>query len=463
MTKRILQVNAYYAKVGGAEVYMHNLIEALGREGYEVGVFAGSPETALDELKVRVVTRPDWDPFRLIRDPELSDAFRDYCARFEPDLIHVHNVGSLAADFAQTVGSIGVPVVQTVHEWGQLCPNAWCVHPDGTVCEGGPGAKCFLHGCEANYPFDGRVLTASVLRYNLIPKTFHHFLCPSQALADDLIRHNYRNVEALPLWGDAEDFDAGGSAVPERESNHILFLGRIVPEKGVEFLVRAMPHVLRKIPAAKLSIVGGGTEVERLEALARKLALGDSVVFHGKVPHDEVKNFFARATVNVLPSIWCENSPVTCYESYIAGLPMVASRIGGLPAMVVDDDTGFLANPRDPEDLAEKIVRVLSDEALHARLSDGCRRAFARFSKEKHLARIVEVYEALLASPPDSAPGGGADTALASADVLDSLHRMMMEFGKVEEWALGMQKHIHWLESKDKPSLLQQLRRKLAE
>ena len=461
MMKRILQVNAFYAKVGGAEVYMHLLADALRDEGYEVGIFGGSPESHIDEPELRVFTRPEFDAARLVRDPALSEAFSSFAARFRPDLIHVHNINSLAADFAQTIGRVGVPVVQTVHEWGQLCPNAWCVLPDGTVCEGGPGTKCLQHGCEANYPFDGRILTASILRYNLIPRTFQRFLCPSQALADDLARHGYPATEGLPLWVELDE--VAGQEAPERERDHVLFLGRLVPEKGVEYLVRAMEHVRKARPSATLSIVGGGPELERLEALAGELHLSDGVVFHGKVPHEEVKAYFGRATVNVLPSIWCENSPVTCYESYMAGLPMVASRIAGLPAMVVDEETGLLANPRDPADLAEKIVRVLGDDDLHARLSEGCRKAHAHFTRERHMARIVEVYGEMLtaAELPNAPSDRGPNHRLDSDDSIDILHRTVEEYCKIEKWAIDMKKHIDWLESKEKPSVIERLGKKL--
>ena len=463
-SSRILQLNAFHAKVGGAEVYMHLLADALRDRGYTVGMFGGSPDESIDEPELRVVRREEFQPDRLIRDVELSEQLTTFCERFRPDLIHVHNIGQLPADFAGTIADQGVPVLQTVHEWGQLCPNAWCVLPDGRVCEGGPGSKCMQHGCESNYPFDGRVLSAAIVRYNLIPKSFDRFLCPSQALANDLIRHGYPNVEALPLWVDVEGFGLADGGVPEREDDHILFLGRLVKEKGVEYLVRAMPHVLERVPEARLSIVGGGAEEEALQELAKKHRLGESVIFHGKVPHDQVKGFFARASVNVLPSIWCENSPVTCYESYIAGLPMVASDIAGLPAMVVEGETGLLAKPRDPADLAEKIVRVLTDRELHDQLAAGCRRALEKYSRERHLTRIVEVYDELLSSPRFSreTPVPGPSTAATTDDALDVLQRTVAEYTKVERWAIDMKKHIDWIESRggQPPSFLQKLGRK---
>ena len=463
MSERILQVSGLYAKVGGAEVYMHRLIDALRERGLCVGVFGGSPEVEIDEEETCVIRRPDFDAAALIQDEAVSEAFVAFCDRFRPDLIHAHNISSFPADFARTVRSIGVPVVQTVHEWGLLCPNAWCVLPDGSVCEGGPGMKCLQNGCESNYPFDGRILTSAILRYNLTPRSFDRFICPSQALARDLGRHGYPGLVELPYWAEQGE-GATTSANADRDPDLILFLGRLVREKGVEYLVRAMPMVLEKRPSARLAIVGGGSDQERLEGIARDLRLGDRVVFHGRVPHEQVQSYFRRAWVNVLPSIWCENSPVTCYESYLSGLPMIASDIAGLPAMVVEGETGLLARPRDSEHLAERLVEILGDRELHGRLAAGCIEALGRYRKDDHIDQILALYGEMLENASRKVvaqDASGPGHSLLDEDVVGILDRTLREYTRIESWAVGMKKHIDWMESKEPPSGFARLVRKL--
>jgi len=442
---RVLQLNTFYGKVGGAEIYMHNVVDALREAGHEVGVFAFSPDEAIDEPNVRVVQRPEFTAANLVRDEAVSSALREFVARFDPDLIHCHNLSAYAADLALVLRSFGKPMMQTVHDFSILCPNSWCVRPDGVVCEGGPGEKCFQHDCQKNYPYDGRVVTASNLRYRYVPGTFQAFLSPSQFLADKLTEHGFENSECLPLWVDLEGIpEEALTGEPERDEDHVLFLGRLVPEKGVAYLVEAMPHLLKKRPGAKLSVVGGGPQLEELKAQAEKLGLGDAIVFHGRVPHEEVQRFFSTATLQVLPSIWCENSPVTIYESFISGLPMVASRIAGLPAMVREGETGLLAEPRNAVDLADKIATMLGDKELRQELSRGCRASLDRYSKAKHMKRLLEVYDEVLARAAESEPAAVPDGAL---DLLAGLDSFYKENSKLEKWAGDMKGHIDYLES----------------
>jgi glycosyltransferase involved in cell wall biosynthesis len=437
---RVLQVNAFSGKVGGAEIYCHGVIDELRARGHEVAFFAGDPERSERTSTTCIVQRPEFDAGKLVRDPELEGAWRDFAREFRPDLIHLHNTHHLSVGFIAEAAAVGAPVIQTAHDFGYLCPNSWCTWPDGTVCEGGPGQKCFEHGCEANYPFDGRVVLSFKLRYEVMKACVRAFACPSQFLADKLTDHDFPNAFGLPLWVEgAERAVRSRADLPERETERVLFLGRLVPEKGVEYLVRAWPLVLERFPRATLSIVGGGPDEERLHGIAREVGLDPAAVFTGKVPHEQVAAHLERATCTVLPSVWCENSPVTTYESYLAGLPMVASDIAGLPAMVRPGETGLLARPRDAADLADKLCQLLGDVELQHRLQQGCLDSVARFSKEQHFTRLLAAYEEVLAAGP-------VESAV-DLDLLAASDSFLRRFAEVERWALDMQKHIQWLES----------------
>ncbi len=437
---RILHVNSLAGAAGGTEWYCQSLIEAQRERGHTAAFLGGDAQTAEHTELRRVVHRPDFTAANLVHDDELESAFRAFAAQFRPDLIHLHNTHQLSVGLYPQVARVGVAVVQTVHDFGYLCPNSWCVWPDGTVCAGGPGRKCFEHGCEKNYPYDARIVLAWKLRYEAMQRCVQAFPCPSQFLADKLAGHGFPRAVGLPLWvEDAHNTPTSVDALPPRDAARVLFLGRLVPEKGVEVLVRAWPKVLAKVPDAVLSIVGGGPEAEPLARLARDVGLDPAAIFVGKVPHHEVAAHLERATLQVLPSVWCENSPVTTYESYRRGLPMVASDIAGLPAMVRPGETGLLARPRDASDLAEKIVTLLLDRALQRRLSQGNLDSARRFTKEVHLKKLFALYDVALA---DGHPTGDADT-----DLLAATDAFFRRFDEVEDWALGMQKHIQWLES----------------
>ncbi|QDU66849.1 glycosyltransferase [Engelhardtia mirabilis] len=438
---RIVQVNSFAGKVGGAEIYCHGLIDELRARGHDVAFFAGDPERSERSDRTCIVQRPEFDAARLVHDPELEGTFTEFAGGFRPDLIHLHNVHHFPVGFLGAAARLGVPVMMTAHDFGYLCPNSWMTWGDGTVCSGGPGRKCFEHGCEANYPFDGRIVTAWKLRYEALKRNLRAFACPSQFLAEQLAAHGFPRAIGVPLWTDGGDDSARSAAdLPPRDSNRVLFLGRLVREKGVETLVRAWPLVLAARPDAVLSVVGGGPELEPLKTLASELGLDADGIFLGRVPHEQVGEHLGRATCQVLPSWWCENSPVTTYESYLSGLPMIASDIAGLPEMVRPGETGLLARPRDERDLAAKILELLGDGALQRRIQQGCLDSVARFTKERHMASLLELYDQVLADGPVTCPDG-LDDLLAPADAF------LRRFDEVERWALEMQKHIQWLES----------------
>ena len=436
---RILQVNSFYEERGGAEVYLHQLRRALVERGHAVGLFAGTAEHPIDEPDARVLLRPEFDSRRLVRDPDLSATFAAFAGRFEPDLVHVHNLWTFPAELAVDIGRLGVPVVQTVHDFNVVCPNSGCVLPDGTPCAGGPGAQCFANGCQANYPFDARVVTAVLLRYRILPRLFDAFLCPSRHLADVLERHGFPRTEHLPLFVDGVGREAPPTS--EREPGALLYVGRLAKEKGVVHLIDALPRVVAACPTARLSIVGDGPEAANLGKRARRLGLAERVTFHGRVPREEVAAYYRSSAVLVVPSVWSENAPLAVLESLGSSLPLVASRVGGLPDLVVDGEMGLLATPRDPDDLAEKLIRVLTDGPLRERLARGCAAARERFSRAKHMDRIEAIYGESLRLGHRA--HGACD--LADEDVLATLDRLTAQLGDVEDWLHGARAQLRVL------------------
>lgn len=396
---RVLQVSHYYDKVGGAEVYFRALARLQAERGHVVGVFAGHAEREVDEELLRLVRREVFDINQIYDDPALDQALIDYGRAFRPDIVHVHNLYSFPASAIVALASIGAPIVMTLHDLALLCTNSWGVLPDGRICGGGPGRKCLEEGCHRHAYYDERNVLVSALRYRLVKEVFDGFVSPSNDFADRFRANGFAPVEVIPYWVDANHGDSETHEV--REPQRLVYVGRLTPEKGLDHLVRAMRFVKERLPTARLDVVGGGVEEDALERLADREGVADVVEFHGRVSHAEVARYLARAAVQVVPSIWSENSPVAIYESLVAGLPTVASRIGGIPDLVRDGETGFLVRPRDPRDLADKLLRVLEDPALRERLSQGCRDAARRYTDAgEHLDRIDGVYRDTLARSP---------------------------------------------------------------
>ncbi|MDR2453160.1 MAG: glycosyltransferase family 4 protein [Bifidobacteriaceae bacterium] len=164
----------------------------------------------------------------------------------------------------------------------------------------------------------------------------------------------------------------------------ILSVSRLVPHKGQDTLVRALPAVLAAVPEAELAVVGEGPARPRLAALAADLRVCDAVHFAGPVPHAEIAPYYAAADVFAFPTrdrtggLQVEGLGMVALEAAAAGLPVVVGASGGAPETVRDGETGFVVNPRDPAELAARLVELLRDRPRAAAMGAAGRAWMAR-------------------------------------------------------------------------------------
>jgi glycosyltransferase involved in cell wall biosynthesis len=186
----------------------------------------------------------------------------------------------------------------------------------------------------------------------------------------------------------------------ERKKNTILYVGRLVKRKGVEYLIKAIQYLEPRIPT-ELMIVGDGPERKNLEMLVNNSNLRN-VTFHGFIPQNKLKAFYQSASVFVLPAITdpsgdTEGLGVVMLEAMSCGIPVIASRVGGIPDIINDGNTGLLVEERDCSKLAEAIERVLTDSELRTHLIKNASRVVqTEFNWEQIAKRILREYEAIL-------------------------------------------------------------------
>lgn len=182
--------------------------------------------------------------------------------------------------------------------------------------------------------------------------------------------------------------------VPAARPNAILFLGRMHAAKGVFDLLEAVAALRPAVPDVRLVCAGQG---ERLAVArhAERLGIADAVRFTGQVGPSGKRALLEAAAAFALPS-YDEAMPVSLLEAMSAGVPVVASPVGGIPEVVVDGVSGFLAAPGDTATLARLLRRLLLDRDLGARIgAAGRESARLRFAPERTLARLEDLYAAL--------------------------------------------------------------------
>jgi len=172
----------------------------------------------------------------------------------------------------------------------------------------------------------------------------------------------------------------------------ILYVGRLESVKGVQYLIRAMKRVHDKIPDARLIIIGDGKERDMLEALSIQLGIQKYVQIGGEVPHEKVLSFMQQADVFVLPSL-SEGFPMVIIEALACGLPIVASRVGGVPEIITNDTNGYLVEAKDAETIANKIILLLQDEKLRKKISDNNKQLVKKYTWENVIVELERLYQ----------------------------------------------------------------------
>jgi glycosyltransferase involved in cell wall biosynthesis len=180
---------------------------------------------------------------------------------------------------------------------------------------------------------------------------------------------------------------------PEKKQiiKKILFVGRLNPVKGVQYLIQAMKIVHDKMPDTRLILVGEGIERERLEVLSIQLGIQQYVQFIGEVPHEKVQTIMQRADIFVLPSL-SEGFPNVLLEAMACGLPVIASRVGGIPDIITNEINGYLVEIKDVDDMANKILLLLSDDGLRKKISDNNQHLVKKYAWDNVIFELEKIY-----------------------------------------------------------------------
>lgn len=179
---------------------------------------------------------------------------------------------------------------------------------------------------------------------------------------------------------------------PDAATNlNLLYLGRVEQEKGADLVCRAFADVITELPGMQLDIAGNGT---RLEALRTAYAGVPQIRFHGHVTGVDKDVLITRSHVLMMPSIVREVFGNSIIEAYAYGKPVIASRIGGMPEIVHDGETGFLIEPNDVESLRRTLRQLYHNRATLAEMTQACLAVARDYSLESVTAAYVNAYEA---------------------------------------------------------------------
>ena len=217
----------------------------------------------------------------------------------------------------------------------------------------------------------------------------------SPYVQNELRRHTRAQFHLIENPVDAAFFDLQAQPEPGR----ILFVGAVIERKGVDILVRALSRVRQELPHVRLRVAGELREHDYAHAvmsLSARLGLTDNIDFLGLLGRREIVDEYARCSLLALPSLQ-ETAPISIEQAMAAGVAVVATPAGGVPALVDDGQTGLLSAMGDEHSLAAAIIRLLGDDELRARLGRRARQeADRRFRPDVVAQQTKAVYDSIL-------------------------------------------------------------------
>lgn len=306
---------------------------------------------------------------------------------FKPDVVHVHNTFPLISPSIYWVAHrLRVPVVQTLHNFRLLCPQAVFLR-DGKVCEDCLGRipwRGAARGCYRDSKLQSTVLAGMVTLHRAIgtwQNKLTRYIALNEFCRQKFIRGGLP-AERIVVKPNFVDFEAPAHV----ERSGFLFVGRLSSEKGIAVLANAATA----FAGASIRVAGTGPEAARLENI-------DAITALGAINLKTIQTEMSRAMALVLPSVCYESFPRTLAEAFASRLPVIASRLGALAELVTEGVTGLLFEPGDSRELARKMLWAQQHPEQMAQMGQNARTLYeATYTAEHNYHQLMSIYESAI-------------------------------------------------------------------
>lgn len=406
---KILLVNKFYFRFRGAETNFFALKEMLERAGHEVVVFAmhhpqNEPSKYAQYFVSQVKLRDlQYNPFQVLRilgrmiySLEARCKLNKLIKAEKPELAHLHNIyHHLSPSILSVLKKAQIPVVQTLHDYKLLCPN-YKLFTQGEVCErcqGGHYCQAIKNKCMKDSYIASVFIALEKWFHNkwqIYEKNIDVFVSPSEFLKNKAQAWGIKNrFEVINNFVDLPSKSYGKSG-----EKYFLYFGSLSPEKNIQELLEAYLKADLKI---KLKIVGEGESRAELAKFVSQNNLSNQVEFLGFMEGEKLQQIIAQALVTILPTKWYENYPFTVLESLALGVPVVATKQGGLPEMIQSGETGWLYDSGQPEQLAQILREIVTGKYDLEKIGQNGQNFIKNnLTSDKYWSKIKAVYESLL-------------------------------------------------------------------
>ncbi len=380
---KILIINNFNSnnRLGGVEHYLHELIE-----------YSNNIETNLtfkwfgkDKLKTNWIEK--------FYHKTITQEIIQEIEHFKPDIIHCFSIGApITPHFMEFAKRKGIKIIFSFRDYYYICPKNYMLNDKNEVLLKHDNAlECILHHQpKRNILFDTLLHLKQSYHKKIIKKHIDYFLTPSDNLTDFVVSHFQKQGKTLSNPILIEPKTQSKSA-----ENYILFVGRLVPEKGIFTLLKVFQNVIKKYPNEKLWIVGDGIQLKELQNFVIKNNLSN-VSFLGNKTREELQVIYSNATFTVVPSEYVEAYGNVILESLAFGKTVITSDLVGIKNEIVENKVGLIYSFNNQMELEEKMIEMLSNDNIKTELENNIPNYLATKTFAKHFIELQKIYKELL-------------------------------------------------------------------
>jgi len=387
---KILIVHNYYRFHGGEERSIDILTNTLKAKGYTIEIFSADNSNINTAGYLMLLFTAISTPFSV----KYYKLLRSKIKEFKPDVIHFHNVFPLLSPSVYWAAfKEKIPTIQTIHNYRFLCVNGLFLDNHMNNCEkclSGNSIYAILGKCYRNSIAQTFIIALSLIIHKILGtfKKIDLYLCPTEFSKNKLIAGGFDKVKIVVVPHFLEQDQAVISAAKE---SYGIYIGRLSKEKGIKILLESACY----LPEGWHIKIAGDGELQK--EVVEKAGKSKKIEYLGKVAHEKIEELLRKAAFLIMPSECYENLPYAILEAYSCGVPVIATDLGALPENVLDNKTGFLVPPGNPEELGRAYNKLAGDSQLLDSMHKNSAALFnEKYSAETGYRQLISSYSLVL-------------------------------------------------------------------
>jgi len=410
MNVLIIASGDYFSTYGGGQIYVKNLVYGLNKKNIEVSVIncTLNNKKFIEQNGIKIYNLDCND----------LDSIKNLIKKIKPDLIHAHGNKAL---FTKIAKELKISIIITMHHGGMICPNGMLLKKDEIICNEVidynkcldctlhylPGGKFFGRLIKTipkkekisiwfknkkllpyvTPPFLAPLIVKNKFQEKEIIKQADKIIAPSNKVKEVLEKHDFESKKVTIIPHGVKQLKIKEKKDIQKEKIIFGYVGRIDYVKGLHIAIEAFKKVKNNNWEFHIYGAPANKKEEKYYKLLLKQTKKLPVFWKGKVLYAEIENIYRQIDLLIFPSICFEPFGLVVNESLSAEIPVITSKCGGPEDMIIDGVNGFLVEPNNVGQLADKIEKILKKREIMANLNPT-----VYFTFEEHMKKIIELY-----------------------------------------------------------------------